>query len=300
MPPGGAGPAGFMGRFPNPLLNALDQNRDGELSEDEIDLAVASLKKLDRNGDRRLDASELRPNFPGQGPQGVPGNPTPPGTPGTPGPQGNPAAMLERLNGMDKNGDGKLSRDELPEPLQAMLERFDRNTDGSLDQEELRSMARERMGNPGDPAQFAEQMLRRADANGDGKLSGEELPPFVRDRFEALDKNSDGSLDLPELQGMMAGQRQMPMLRDANEPGTIVPTRPQGRGPRPGQDGRPARQGGRPGRPEAESPERGEEPQNNRDAERPETERAKEEVKKDEVKADGEAEKEAPAEPKSE
>ena len=226
MPPGPGGfggPGGFAGRFPNPLLNALDKDGDGQLSEEEIDLAVASLKTLDRNRDRRLDASELRPNFPGQAPQGAPGTPTP---------QGNPGAMLERLSGMDRNGDGKLSRDELPEPFQPMVERFDRNTDGALDREELTNLVRERMATQGDPAQLAAQMLRRADANSDGKLSGEEIPPFMRDRLESLDKNSDGALDLAELQTMTGNQRPMPV--PAPESGTIRPRRPKG-GDRPGR-----------------------------------------------------------------
>lgn len=63
--------------FPNPLLAAIDKNGDGELSEEEIDGAIIALKTLDRNRDRRLDASELRPNMegmPGQfGRGGMPG-----------------------------------------------------------------------------------------------------------------------------------------------------------------------------------------------------------------------------------
>ncbi len=311
MPPGGAGPGGFMGRFPNPLLNVLDKNRDGELSEEEIDLAVASLKTLDRNRDRRLDASELRSGFPGQGPLGAPRNFSGPETPANPSPAGNPEVMLERMNRMDRNSDNKLSRDELPESMQPMIERFDRDTDGALNQEELRSMVRDRFANSGAPAQAATEMLRRADANGDGRLSSEELPPFLRDRFESLDKNSDGALDSAELQTAMSGQRPMPVPRGAPESGTIRPRRPEGRGPA----DRPGREGGRPGRPEAESPERSDEPGRDRDRGRPQGDAAesnlkgddatkddvKNDVKNNDVKEDGETVgTDQPAEPESE
>ena len=64
---------------------------------------------------------------------------------GAPGGQGgqrprmDPAQMLER---MDANGDGKLSKDELPPQLaERMFERGDTNKDGVLDKTELEAMA---------------------------------------------------------------------------------------------------------------------------------------------------------------
>ena len=53
---------GFGGQF-NPLLRALDENKDGELSADEIKNAGAALKALDKNSDGKLSAEELRPSF---------------------------------------------------------------------------------------------------------------------------------------------------------------------------------------------------------------------------------------------
>ncbi|MFM7866455.1 MAG: hypothetical protein ACKPHU_19785, partial [Planctomycetaceae bacterium] len=135
---------GFGGMFPNPLLAAIDKNGDGELSEEEIDGAIIALKTLDRNKDRRLDASELRPNMPAMMGGMMGGGGFPPGGPegGRGGNnQGGPGAMLERMLAMDANGDGKLSGDELPERMKPMLERSDANKDGFLDREELQSMA---------------------------------------------------------------------------------------------------------------------------------------------------------------
>jgi hypothetical protein len=73
----------------------------------------------------------------------------PPGGPGQGGPGGqqgqgqrprmDPAQMLER---MDANGDGKLSKDEVPPQLaERMFERADTNKDGMLDKAELEAMA---------------------------------------------------------------------------------------------------------------------------------------------------------------
>ena len=42
----------------------------------------------------------------------------------------------------DKNGDGKLSKDELPERMASMMERGDVNKDGFLSRDELVQLAR--------------------------------------------------------------------------------------------------------------------------------------------------------------
>jgi Ca2+-binding EF-hand superfamily protein len=44
-----------------PAMDALDKNKDGEISAREIEEAVARLKTLDRNKDGKLDETELRP-----------------------------------------------------------------------------------------------------------------------------------------------------------------------------------------------------------------------------------------------
>jgi Ca2+-binding EF-hand superfamily protein len=59
------------GRGPgmDPLVRALDRDRDGVLSEEEIAAAADALKALDANGDGLLTGDELRP-MPGRGPGG--------------------------------------------------------------------------------------------------------------------------------------------------------------------------------------------------------------------------------------
>jgi hypothetical protein len=58
------GPEGPPHRPPPPLITALDLNKDGVISADEIAKAPESLKKLDRNGDGQLTPDELRPPRP--------------------------------------------------------------------------------------------------------------------------------------------------------------------------------------------------------------------------------------------
>ena len=56
----------------HPLVAALDANRDGELSAEELDKADAALKTLDKNNDGELNDEELGGafQFPGAGGRG--------------------------------------------------------------------------------------------------------------------------------------------------------------------------------------------------------------------------------------
>jgi len=51
---------------------------------------------------------------------------------------------------MDKNGDGKLTKDEVPERMQRLIERADSNGDGAVDKQELlKAFSRFRARRPG-------------------------------------------------------------------------------------------------------------------------------------------------------
>ncbi len=60
-PDGARGPRAEFGPPADPLTMALDTNRDGQISAEEIEAAPAALKKLDRNGDGKLTRHELHP-----------------------------------------------------------------------------------------------------------------------------------------------------------------------------------------------------------------------------------------------
>jgi Ca2+-binding EF-hand superfamily protein len=136
-PGGGEGRGGFR-RPPSPLLQALDKDGDGTLSEAEIAGATAALKTLDRDGDGTLSQAEMMPEF-GRGGPGGPGGPG-----GGPGPE----EIVAQMMASDRNGDGKLAKDELPRRMQPLLERADANGDGFLDRDELTAFARRRAPQP--------------------------------------------------------------------------------------------------------------------------------------------------------
>jgi hypothetical protein len=51
------------------------------------------------------------------------------------------ADVVERIMAFDKNKDGKISRDELPERMQFLIELGDTNKDGALDRDEIKKLA---------------------------------------------------------------------------------------------------------------------------------------------------------------
>jgi Ca2+-binding EF-hand superfamily protein len=145
--PGQPGPGSPPGGGRPPLFVALDADNDGELSSGEIEASSKALLKLDRNSDGKLTREELFPGSPDGPPRDRPAD-RPSDRPGDrrpgegrPGPgRGNPEEFQARLKEADKNGDGKLSKDEAPPMLQERFDRIDANSDGQLDADELRQM----------------------------------------------------------------------------------------------------------------------------------------------------------------
>lgn len=139
-----------FGPPPNPLLTALDADGDHVISADEIRNAAKALAKLDKNNDGKLDRDELRPDLGDRRPGGFDGPPPRregeggrPGGGGRGGEGGRPGSsdeFLDRVMSFDQDKDGKLSRKEIPERMQRMLDRGDTNKDGSLDRDELKKM----------------------------------------------------------------------------------------------------------------------------------------------------------------
>lgn len=166
--PGRRGPGGR----PNimtilPIIIVLDVNKDGEISKEEMENATAALQKLDKDKNGKLTEEELRPNFGGRdGDRRGPGGPDGrgqrdgdrrgPGGPEGRGPRDGDRGrndggdgdrnrnrggdFLERIMKNDKNEDGKLTKEELPERMRPMFDRIDTNKDKEIDKEELTKM----------------------------------------------------------------------------------------------------------------------------------------------------------------
>lgn len=99
----------------DPLLNTLDANHDGVLEAEEIAAAPKALLALDKNGDGEITPDEMKIR------QMTP--------------EERAKHMIEEW---DTNGDGKVSKAEMPERMQAQFEKIDTNGDGFADVEELK------------------------------------------------------------------------------------------------------------------------------------------------------------------
>lgn len=97
----------------DPVMIALDVDKDGILSATEIANASAALKTLDKDGDGTLSAAELRMR------------------------QQTPRQRAEHLfDEWDTNKDGALTKEEMPDRMQAQFEAIDTNHDGKVDMDE--------------------------------------------------------------------------------------------------------------------------------------------------------------------
>lgn len=182
-------------RPPAAGFSALDLDRDGTVSAQEIAAAAASLRKLDKNNDGQITEDELRPTRPprpeGERPEG-PANGQ------------RPAEVVDVLMAFDKNHDGKLSKDELPERMQPMFARADANNDGFLTPDELKVYAAAtaaRNAPPPEPPRPGiirlDPIFAAIDTNHDGVLSSEEIDNAPKS-LQALDKNNDGQITADE------------------------------------------------------------------------------------------------------
>lgn len=194
--PGPGGPGGpAMGRPGGPgllqvVLKDADTDGNQQISLEEFKAGLTEhaeelYKRLDRNSDGVLTPEDR----PASGPVGRPMGP------------GGP--LMEKIREADKDGDGKVTFEEIsaamPQVTQEQFKQFDRNGDGVLSAEDR---------GPGP----MREIFEKADADKSGTVTFEELkaakPDVTQEQFRQWDRNGDGTLspaDRPAGPGPAAG-----------------------------------------------------------------------------------------------
>ena len=210
-----------------------DRRRDGDRAEGRRGDGDRGPDDRRRERDRDGDRPERRE---GRGPD----DRRPEGRRSDDGPDGRPHHRPpggELFRKLDKNDDGRLSKDELMK-VSEMFEELDKNKDGELNPHELfgppprpdfgnaergrmRNFDRKHMeasregqgrgegkGRRGDKEgrregrsdeQFGQMIFKKFDANSDGKIAESEAPPRLKNNFKKFDGNGDGSIGRDEL-----------------------------------------------------------------------------------------------------
>jgi Ca2+-binding EF-hand superfamily protein len=114
--------------------------------------------------------------------------------------------LITSLYAFDRNKDGVITPDELPERMQALFTRGDTNKDGKLTSEEIRAMANSaatptgRSDGPGGAAAMMRQdpLLNALDTDHDGIISAAEIAAASTSLL-VLDVDHDGTITAQEM-----------------------------------------------------------------------------------------------------
>lgn len=196
------------------VFQQLDTNSDGTIAAEEVPEEKTRyfqylLRSGDHNKDGKLTKEEFAAGLNQENQKFEPGDQRPPN-------QG-PRFYNRFMSRLDRNGDKKISKDELPEPLRERMEPLFQR----LNTDEISLEQFQRMGNmfgngrpprpqgPGmDSKERAERFFKTLDTNQDGKLTLDEAPErarFMLNRiFERSDKNSDAELTKEEFMKALA------------------------------------------------------------------------------------------------
>jgi Ca2+-binding EF-hand superfamily protein len=203
------------------LFKRLDANRDGKVVADEVpeerrEMFAELVKRGDKDGDGALSHEEFVQASPDREkkPDGEKRPEAEKPVNAEKRPEGRPGAE-QLFRRMDRNSDGKVTADEVPEErrefIARLIKRVDKDGDSAMTAEEFASApfpARPdgipgtgRPGRPdGRPPLGAPTggLFRALDADHDGKLSGDEIKASA-EVIVKLDKNGDGVVTVDEL-----------------------------------------------------------------------------------------------------
>jgi Ca2+-binding EF-hand superfamily protein len=216
------------------LFDRTDANSDGKLTKEEMpeDRRERFVQFLERLGVNSANKEQFARFVAIQQGGGRPGE-------GRPMPPGAPAGGRPLIAVLDADGNGELSASEIEAAGKALLT-LDKNSDGKLTREELFQPSPDGPP-PGRPGQRRLDQGRRnrdeilsrlkeADTSGDGKLNKDEVekgqvPPALRENFARIDANSDGYLDESEIKAMV--ERFSEDRPDGRRPEGSRPDRPK-------------------------------------------------------------------------
>lgn len=126
-------------------MDAMDANKDGVITRDEFLAHPAKMfDRIDANHDGKLTKDELTAfhsqmgqtcKIQGPGDKEPKDAPCPPMGPG--GPAGMHMMMMHHMASLDANHDGRISFEELQEPLRKHFLAMDKNNNGFIDKDEL-------------------------------------------------------------------------------------------------------------------------------------------------------------------
>ncbi|MBW3542085.1 MAG: EF-hand domain-containing protein [Planctomycetes bacterium] len=172
----------------NEVFKRLDTNGDGKLTAAEAgDDRAPFFERLLRGGDADENGELTRAEFTAALKQNA----------------GRPR-LLDVIERFDTDGDGKLTLQEVPENLRGRIKPlFDHIGKEEVSIEELRRLVPAAPG-AGEGGPRGPAFLRILDADRDGRLSREEWAAAAK-KFDDLDRNGDGGLDVGELMGFGPG-----------------------------------------------------------------------------------------------
>jgi Ca2+-binding EF-hand superfamily protein len=178
----------------------LDADGDGKISKREFIGSDSIFDRWDKDKDGFVTEAELTAGL---------AAPRPKAKEPADAPRREPPERVRRqvegtMKRLDKDGDGKISGDEIPTRGANAWKRMDRNQDGAIDAAELSAAYAARRGGP--RGENVGKRIARMDADKDGRISRDEWKGPA-DAFTRIDTDQDGFLSKDEVEVLAKGMR---------------------------------------------------------------------------------------------